>query len=82
MNSILKIVVDMAPYVFAAIGLEVLSSKIRKLNERVSELEGEVARSKPSEPHFPHLDAVERQKERTLQFDLEYARRQSSEAPK
>jgi hypothetical protein len=81
MNSVLKIVADLLPYMFAAIGLEILSGKIRKLKERVAELEGEIARLKPGEPRSPHYEAMRRQAERTRQFLLEREQRQSSDLP-
>jgi hypothetical protein len=72
------IIADLLPYMFAAVGLEILSGRIRKLNKRIVELEGEVARLKPSEPRSPHFDAMERQKERTRQFLGEREQRQQS----
>ena len=74
MNSALKTIAELLPYIFAAVGLEILSGRIRKLNERVAELEGEVARLKPREPRLPQSDALERQKERTRQFLAERER--------
>lgn len=73
MSSISTIIADILPYMFAAIGLEVLSGRIRKLKERVKELESEVAQLKPSEPRLPYSNAVDRQKERTRQFLAERA---------
>ncbi|TCK75991.1 hypothetical protein [Acidipila rosea] len=79
MNSLSTTIADWLPYVFAAIGLEVLSSRIRGLKDRVDELEGKIKKLKvdePSSPLPPHFDAVKRQKERTRQFLAEREQRE------
>ncbi len=84
MSSITTAIADLAPYMFAAVGLEVLSARIRKLNTRVDELKEEVARLRTDEPRRsllppPTPSPVERQKERTRQFLEERERRAKDE---
>ena len=84
MSSLPTIIADLLPYMFAAVGLEILSGRIRKLNQRVAELEGEVARLKPSEPRLHespsrYYDALKRQAERTQRFLNEREQKQRAD---